>query len=563
MSAEAPVVEAVALEATFPGGGGVGPVDLAIAPGEAVLVLGPSGSGKSTLLRLLHGAVPHVLHAQVLGSVRTAGRTVGSVRVAELADVVGVVGQDPYSGVCLPAVDEEVAFPLENLGVAPDAIGPAVEAALGSAGAAALRDRATTELSGGELQRVALAAAVAARPQLLLLDEPTSMLDARGVEAVRGAVEQALDGTGASCVIVEHRLDELAGDEGIAGLPRRWVVLSRDGRVVHDGTANSLAEELVRGLLAEGCWLPVELELQAIFGSPGGIGSEAVQHGLLALASSAEGAAAPEVRAQQGAVVLRARDVSVAAGRVLPGRERRTVLAGVDAQLCTGEVVALVGANGSGKSTLLSCLAGLTRPIRGEVLGPRAGLVFQNPEHQFAAATVRAEARHGLPSASADAVEAMLRRFGLADLGDRSPYRLSGGQQRRLSLAAMLLHDRPVLLADEPTFGLDRRGTVDAMRALRDAALAGRGVLFSSHDLRAVAGYADRVLVIGEGRLLADASPLALLREPALLRQAGMRPSALLRWLSARVADGTALRSALQRLDDLVLALPAWAGDRA
>jgi energy-coupling factor transporter ATP-binding protein EcfA2 len=195
------------------------------------------------------------------------------------------------------------------------------------------------------------------------------------------------------------------------------------------------------------------------------------------------------------------------------------------------------------------------RPDAGEVSGPRSGLVFQNPEHQFAAATVRAELSYGLPDSAAPRVAAMLDRFGLTNLADHNPYRLSGGQQRRVSLAAMLLHDRPYLLADEPGFGLDRQATIIAMRTLRDTARAGRGVLFSSHDLRAVAGYADRVLVLGSGRLLADTSPLRLVRNPTLLAEAGLRPSRLLRRLAERVIDDAALRTILQRLDSLALEL--------
>ncbi|MFD6446366.1 ABC transporter ATP-binding protein, partial [Promicromonospora sp. NPDC060204] len=262
----ATIVEAAGLEAVYGTGDGVGPVDLRIEAGQGVLVLGPSGSGKSTLLRMLHGAVPHAVHAQVDGAVHVAGRSLVGTGIAGLADVVGVVAQDPESGVCLPDVLDEVAFPLENLAIDPGLIGPAVRTALDRAGAAALAGRATAELSGGELQRVALAAAIAPSPRLLLLDEPTSMLDADGIDAVRRALDVVRRETGAAWVLVEHRLDELAGDAGVEALPERWIVLGSDGRVRHDVAVGDLTVPVLRELVGEGCWLPLDLELEALLG---------------------------------------------------------------------------------------------------------------------------------------------------------------------------------------------------------------------------------------------------------------------------------------------------------
>ncbi|MBA8806246.1 ABC transporter ATP-binding protein [Promicromonospora sukumoe] len=640
------VVETTALEAVYGTGDGVGPVDLRIEPGQSVLVLGPSGSGKSTLLRMLHGAVPLAVHAQVDGEVRVAGRSVAGTGIAGLADVVGVVGQDPESGVCLPDVLDEVAFPLENLAVDPALIGPAVRTALDRAGASGLAGRATAELSGGELQRVALAAAIAPSPRLLLLDEPTSMLDADGIDAVRHALDVVRRETGAACVLVEHRLDELAGDAGAAALPDRWIVLGKDGRVRHDVAVDALTVPVLRELVGEGCWLPLDLELRALLGEGGALSGGALPQGALlpsdyarkqprsgpndeveahiaggdeslaarllrelgrgdggawsrgallpsryarkqpdsgpndgvethiagageslaarmlrelgrdvAPASDVAPVPAPDVAphpAPSDAPTLRANALAVARG---PRGRRREVLRGVDLELRPGTTTALVGANGSGKSTLLACLAGLDRPAAGSVEGPRAGLVFQNPEHQFTATTVRQEVAHGLPPDAAPRVEQALARFGLTRLADHNPYRLSGGQKRRLSLAAMLVHEHPFLLADEPGFGLDRHASVGVLRALRDAAAAGRGVLFSSHDLRAVAGYADRVLVLADGTLLADTTPLDLLRDEALLASAGLRPPALLRALACEVRDAQDLVGVLRAMDDTALAL--------
>lgn len=568
VSAE-PVVAARSLEAVLASGDGVGPVDLALVPGERMLVLGPSGSGKSTLLRLLHGAIPHAFRATVSGRAELAGRDVASATVAGLAAHAGVVAQDPVSGVCLATVEQEVAFPLENLAVPRSGIEPALDAALARVGAAHLRHRGTGRLSGGELQRVALAAAIAAEPAVLLLDEPTAMLDAAGVDAVRDAVEAARAATGAASVLVEHRLDELAGDAGASALPEHWLVLGPTGRVRWQGHRDALDAETLRELVALGCWLPADLELAALAGE-GGLETDAALAAVLGEADAEMALAgpgptaveAPTARTWLGAPPHPGSEhpspapVLVAEGLAV-GHRRAPVLLGVDLALRAGEAVALVGANGTGKTTLLTALAGLTRPLAGRVRGERAGMVFQHPEHQFAASTVRGELAVGLPAALHDRIPPMLERFGLERLAERSPHRLSGGQQRRLSLAAMLVHERRVLLADEPTFGLDRHAASAALDALREAADSGVAVLLACHDLRAVAAHADRVLVLAEGRLLADTTPLALLRDERMHTAAGLRPSRLLRALAARAGDDAALRADLARLEAAAQALRA------
>lgn len=550
MTVPQPVVRAEQLSARFPGGGGVGPLDLEVAAGESILVLGPSGCGKSTLLRLLQGAIPRVLPAATTGIARVAGRDAMTSPAAGLADVLGVVAQDPATGVCLPDVEDEIAFPLENLGVDPAVIGGRVDGALARTGALGLRGRDTSSLSGGEAQRIALAAATVAHPQVLLLDEPTAMLDADGMQAVRSALDELRHTTDAACILVEHRLDEFGDTDSDAagtGLPARWLVLGQDGAPLFDGDPDDLDAALARRLVAEGCWLPLEIELLALTGIRGGLGDDRI----LARVREVAVRKATAHAVSAASAVLTARGLAVA-----PASSPRTVpvLRDVDVTLRTGEIVALVGANGGGKSTLLHALAGVASPHAGAVAGPRPGLVFQNPEHQFSAHTVRDEIGYGLGADAAGRIDEMLDRFDLHALADRNPYTLSGGQKRRLSLAAMLVHDRPFLLADEPGFGLDRRSALIAMRALRDAARDGRGVLFSSHDLRAVATYADRVVVIADGGVAAVTTPVRMLRDPQLLRKARLHPPRLLRELVARGLDDDELRAVLVGLDDIAQA---------
>lgn len=517
-------------------------VDLHVAAGERVVVLGPSGAGKSTLLHLVAGLVPHSTPAEVEGTLVLEGDGQHldlSSPVHERSALLGVVGQDPSASVCLPQVDAELALVLENRAVPPAQIGPRVGAALEQVGVGDLAQRQTARLSGGQTQRVALAAAVVGRPGLLLLDEPTSMLDASGVRAVRAAVEGVARDASLTVLLVEHRLDDYAGEAGLDGLPGRAVVLDADGTVVADGPTPQVLREHAAALHALGCWLPLEAELTALSGKVGDLASGAHDELLAGLVPCDEVLpASPETGAPR--VLLRAHGLAV-------GHGRQTVLDGVDLDVRAGQVVAVLGENGTGKSTLLHALAGLARPLAGRVTGERPGMVFQNPEHQLVAHTVAEEIAHGLADPE-PTVARMLREHRLEHCADRNPHQLSGGEKRRLSLAAMLAHGRDVLLADEPTFGLDRRDTVVVADALRSVADAGGAVVFSTHDLRLAAEVADEVVVVGRGRVLASGSTHDVLSDAGALTGAGLELPAIVRWFVERCSSTAALKSALRAL---------------
>ncbi|GAB3289114.1 ABC transporter ATP-binding protein [Pseudoclavibacter terrae] len=558
-------IEAHDFEVIHSSGDGLGPVDLRVEPGEHVLVIGPSGSGKSTLLQALSGVIPHAVPAQVSGTMRVCGLDTQEHDVPTISRNLSVVAQNPASSVCLPDVADEVAFPLENHAWPRPSIGPAVNAALELVGATSLAGRRSATLSGGETQRVALAAAVVTRPRVLVLDEPTSMLDPEGIASVRRAIDAA-SAHASTVVLVEHRLDEFAGARGIAGLPARTVVVGRGGVIAHDGATAQVLLDNAAELQESGCWLPLEAELTATTGLSGGLANTAVAG---AVATLGEGAPPPTTTPPGSSAAcgpsLRVESLDVVAGGA--PRRRRTaaaaaagsgaVLRDVSFELRAGEVVALLGRNGCGKSSLLRTLAGLARPAGGTIHGPRPGLIFQNPEHQFAQTTVRREMEHGLGPGDAERVSGLVERFDLTHYLDHNPYRLSGGQQRRLSIAAMLAHDRPFLLADEPGFGLDRRSSIAAMRELERTAASGCGVLFSSHELRAVCAHAHRVLVLGDGGLLADTTPFELLRDPALLEAAGLERTPLLAWLVQQDLPEAHARRILRRLDEAAVQVAA------
>ena len=540
---------------------------LSLRRGQRMVVLGPSGSGKSTLLHTLSGVVPHTVNARVTGEVVICGRSTSETSVVELSRHVAVLGQDPTAGVCLPQVEQELALPLENRAVPPELISERIDQALTSVGAGALRTRRSGDLSGGEAQRVALAASLAADPDVLLLDEPTSMLDAAGVASVRHALQETAQHHGPTVVMVEHRLDDLAGPHGVAGLPEVALVLDAGGEVVAFGATPQVLHRHAAELHAAGCWLPLETELYALTGAAGGLNHATNRELMTSLGSAGEDNRGPSsVRGAEA--VLSARSLSASRHVVNPAhrsrRQRRRpersdvppVVREVDLDLRGGEVVALLGANGSGKSTLLLTLAGLLPPASGSVEGPRPGLVFQNPEHQFIAHTVAGEIGHGLRHDREEVTARLLREHRLEHLAESNPYRLSGGEKRRLSIAAMLAHDRPALLLDEPTLGLDRRDTIATMTALRRAAADGRGVLLATHDLRTVATLADRVVVLAEGRIVADGPVLDVLADTDMLARAQLELPPLVDCLMRNLPSPGAVRGALRELDRTLTPTP-------
>ncbi|SCL42052.1 energy-coupling factor transport system ATP-binding protein [Micromonospora pallida] len=445
-------------------------VDLRIESGERVLLLGPSGAGKSTLLAALAGLLPEDSGEQE-GDIGLDGLPPHRAR-----DRVGVVFQDPESQLVMARCGDDVAFGLENRGVPAERIWPRVDEALARVGFPYHRDRPTAALSGGEQQRLALAGALALRPGLLLLDEPTANLDPAGAALIRRAIADAVDAD-TTLVLVEHRVAEALP------LVDRVVVLAAGGGVRADGPPDRVFAEHGAALAADGVWVP---------GHP-----------------------VPPRRAARppGEVLLTAERLG------LPPR-----LAPTDLPVRAGEALAVLGPNGAGKSTLALLLGGLLRPGTGRLtasaelagtdrrtsphrwrapaLANRIGSVFQDPEHQFVTGTVFDELalgprRTGQPEATVRAtVDELLTRLRLERLALANPYTLSGGEARRLSVATALATAPRLLICDEPTFGQDRRTwseLVDLFAGLRDA---GHGIVTVTHDPDFVDALADRRVIL-------------------------------------------------------------------
>lgn len=514
--------------------------------GERLLLLGPSGSGKSTLALCLDGVIPRALDAHwEAGAVRVGGRDTRTSPFAALTDEVGVLFQDPETQLVMLEVDDEIAFGLENRGVPRAALRARVASARALMGLTGDRvPEQLAALSGGTKQRVALASLLALAPRGLVLDEPTANLDPQGARSVAAAVADLCRDRSRSLLLIEHRLDE------ILALVDRVAVLDGGGSLALEGGVDAVFGAGLGRLDALGVWVPELTALARLLGSPVVPRSTAAAAALIAerwpsgrtRAAVRVGAAGADVRVgAAGTPVLEAREASYGyAGAPADALDRATVA------VAPGEFVALVGANGAGKTTLGLLLAGALRPAPGQValegrdlrtvrereVHARIAYVFQAPERQFIARTVRGEIEVGLRARGAAPVDAArraadaLERAGLAPLAAASPHALSGGQKRRLSVATALVTDPEVLILDEPTFGQDRRHA-DALLAELDLLhRSGRTVIVITHDLALVADHASRAIALVGGRVVFDGTPAGLFADDALLDRCGLaRPS--------------------------------------
>jgi energy-coupling factor transporter ATP-binding protein EcfA2 len=446
-------------------------VSLAVEPGELVLLAGGSGSGKSTLLRAAAGLVPHFHGGTFAGRVRCGGLDTREHGPAQLAAVAGTLFQDPETQVVMGTVRAELAFPLENRGWAAPAVARGVEEAALALGLGGLLDRPTHELSGGELQRVALAAALAGRPRLLLLDEPTSQLDPVAGDELLGVLRRLNEEWGTAILLAEHRLERC--------LPAADRVLElRAGRVV--------ADERPRAWLARTRATPAA-RLFALAGLPDA--PVTVKEARRALAGRVEAppadvrAPARNGRRERKAAQLAVEDVW------LELRDGPAVLQGVTLHAHDGEAIALMGRNGAGKSTLLKAIAGVLAPTRGRIRAGGVALLTQHPGDHLLHDTIGAQ----LPD---------------SELAARHPRDVSGGERQRSALELILRAPSRVLLLDEPTRGMDpaRRDALAARLSERTGV-----VMVATHDAEFAAAFATRVILLGDGRAVADAAPADVL----------------------------------------------------
>ena len=476
-------------------------VDLHVPEGELCLVLGRTGSGKSTLLRTVNGLVPYFSGGRLSGRVLVAGRDTRDHPPRELADVVGVVGQDPVAGFVTDTVEDELAYGMESLGLAAPVMRRRVEEALDLLGLAEVRTRPLVTLSAGQQQRVAIGAALTPAPRVLVLDEPTSALDPPAAEEVLAALTRLVHDLGLTVLLAEHRLER---------------VVQYADRVVHvPGGGQPLEVGAPAAMLATAPVAPPVVHLARLAGwSPPPLSVRDARRRTGPLADRLAGKAPPPAPAPASAA-------PVAQVRSLVARYGDTVaLGGIDLTVGPGEVVALMGRNGAGKSTLLASLVGLHHqesgsvtvaglPVTGrsaEDVVRRVGLVPQSPGDLLYADTVAAECRDADRDAGVEAgtTAALLSRLAPDIEMDAHPRDLSEGQRLTLALAVVLAGSPPLVLLDEPTRGLDYAAKARLATLLRGLASEGQAVVLATHDVELAAEVATRTVVLAGGEVVAD-----------------------------------------------------------
>ncbi|MDR7255386.1 energy-coupling factor transport system ATP-binding protein [Nocardioides sp. BE266] len=480
-------------------------VDLTLEEGELVLVSGRTGVGKSTLLGVVTGLVPRFTGGELTGDVLLDGTSIVEQPPRERAHLVGYVGQDPLAGFVTDTVEEELAYGMEQLGIAPETMRRRVEETLDLLGIADLRARDLRTLSGGQQQRVAIGAVLTTHPRVLVLDEPTSALDPTAAEDVLATITRLVHDLGLTVLLAEHRL------ERVVPFADRICLVTGDGGIRVDRPAVVLADSPVAPPLVElgrlAGWEPLPLTVR-----------DARRH-----ARSLPALTAPEqIATDPGDAVLEGRGLTVVHGATVAVRE-------VDLTLRAGAVTVLMGRNGSGKSSLIWALQGSGKR-RGGTLNiagddpaslsaaqrrTHVGLVPQTAADLLYLETVAEEcaAADSGADVAPGTCRGLLDRLAPGIGADGHPRDLSEGQRLALALAIVLTARPPVVLLDEPTRGLDYAGKAELARIVADLASDGRAVLLATHDVEFAAHVADEVVVMAEGEVVSRGTPRRVLAE--------------------------------------------------
>ncbi len=478
-------------------------VSLTLSAGEFAVLAGRSACGKTTLLRAACGLVPHFHGGEISGRIEVAGQDAIAAGPGDLAAAVGYVAQDPETQIVSTTVSAEIGLPLEMRGSSAATRARAVEEVALALAIPHLLDRTVDTLSGGELQRVALAAALVTRPKLVLLDEPTSQLDPVAGDELIWLLRRLNEEWGVTILLAEHRLERC-----LAAADR--VIAMDSGAIAFDGIPASFlcwAQETDAALETPSARL---FSLAGITPLPTGVRQARQTLALTDPDGKGDHTPTPSEKLREEGVrspsnrppVVNVRNLWVELGD--EKEERRDVLKGIDLQVGQGERVALMGRNGAGKSTLLRALAGLTKPVKGKAEAPGGiALLMQNPGDYL----VRERVGDELPGSAGAAA---LRTVGLEHAVDADPRDLSGGERQRLALAITLAgrmegDELPGLVAlDEPTRGMDRARKAELVELIEGLACQGAGVVVATHDVEFAAAFARRVVLLGDGVVIAD-----------------------------------------------------------
>lgn len=542
--------------------------------GTLNIMVGPGGSGKSTICDLLSGKIPHLLGGELSGDVFIQGKNTRELEVKDISHQVGYVFQDPESMFATLTVEDEIAFGPENLRQERSVIRQTVEELLEMTQLAPFRNKLVWNLSGGQVQKLGLAAILATRPELIILDEPTSNLDPVATRGVHELVRSLRD-SGMTVLLVTRELDDFLSDAD-------QLLVLEDGRIVAAGTpADVLLESGIAMTENLGVWLPETAEIGIELQRTGLYTVERIPitvdetvdlleaTGLRKERVTGQPAAS---RSTPGEVLISAKDLTY----TYAGGSQ--ALKGVSLDIRAGEMLAIVGRNGAGKSTLAKLLVGLLKPQSGALtlfgksaaqwkvhsLANHIALVFQNPEHQFLTDTVADEIEYSLlargvedPAERQRTIQATLTQLGLSAFTGVHPFALSAGMKRRLGVATMLVTHPKVLIVDEPTYGQDKQMTETLMALMEDIRARGIAVVMITHDMRLVQEYAERVVVMSEGKIHYDGSPAELFHQEEVLHKANLRPTILLELMQALEARGTRFSGDIRKTSDFIDALLA------
>lgn len=520
-------------------------ISIEVEAGEVVLLVGPSGSGKSSLILSLNGLIPQRIEGEFSGRVMVAGLELAEHEVAEIAEKIGVVFQDPEAQFCTIYVEDEVAFGLENLRYPRDEIARRVRWAMEQVGITEKIGVRLEHLSGGEKQKVALASILAMDPPVLALDAPTAYLDPASARDFYHLLRRLKAELGKTLILVEPQVDE------IIEIVDRLVVLDEHGRVVLNGKLREIVNRDGATTLAQyGLWTPAVWDVADILREQGfhiaqyPFSVEQAVASFVPLLSSRplvglEPLDEPEPMPAAAPAIVAVRGLSHI---YRAGATRAKALDAIELTMAHGDFCAIVGQNGAGKTTLAKYLVNILPPPPGTVflsgtdvaqmdqptVNQHIGYVFQNPEHQFVEDTVFDELAYSLRVRGVDEptvrgrVQQMMEQFQLRSLAALHPFALSQGQKRRLSVATMLIVGPEVLLLDEPTMGLDRGSALSLMRAMCDLNTAGKTIVFITHDMRLVAEYARSVVVMADGAIIFQGAVRELFAHPDLLERAAL-----------------------------------------